>query len=47
MQSNTTSKPSKQDQDRLHGAALIDAKGKETPITEDMIQQVLKKIINA
>lgn len=34
-------------QDHLHGAAIIDAKGKETPITEEMIQKALKQILKA
>ena len=29
----------------LHGAAVIDANGKETPITEQMIQTACKKLI--
>jgi len=33
--------------DIMHGAALVDAKGKETPITEDMVQQALNNIIKS
>lgn len=29
----------------LHGAALVDEKGKETPITEAMIQRVLERML--
>lgn len=42
-----TSTQTQSDPDYLHGAAVIDAKGKETPITEDMIQQALKNILKA
>jgi len=35
----------KENQDHLHGAAIIDAKGKETPITEEMIRKALDKIL--
>jgi len=43
--SNTQSANTKQD--HLHGAAIIDAQGKETPITEEMIQKALERIIKA
>ena len=44
----TTSTQSTNDnRDHLHGAAIIDAKGKETPITEEMIQKALKQILKA
>lgn len=29
----------------LHGAALVDEKGKEIPITEAMIQRVLERML--
>ena len=34
-------------QDHLHGAAIVDSKGKETPITEEMIQKALERIMEA
>jgi len=33
--------------EHMHGAAVIDDKGNETPITEEMIQQALKNILKA
>ena len=45
MQSNSTSPQTKQKQEHLHGAALVDEKGKERPITEKMIQESLKTLI--
>lgn len=32
---------------QFHGAAIIDAEGREIPITEDMIQQAFNKLISA
>ncbi len=49
-QDKSTSESSSQPQsneDPMHGAAVINAKGEETPITEDMIQQALKNILKA
>lgn len=45
MQSNSTSPQTKQKQQHLHGAALVDDKGNEIPITEKMIQESLKNLI--
>jgi len=41
----TSTQNTKDNQDHLHGAAIVDAKGKETPITEEMIQKALKQIL--
>jgi hypothetical protein len=46
MQTNSTSPHAKQKQQHLHGAALVDDKGKETPITEKMIQESLKDLLH-
>ena len=35
------------DAEYMHGAAVIDDQGKETPITEEMIQQALNNILKA
>lgn len=43
----TSSTQTNQSEDYLHGAAIIDEKGDETPITEDMIQQALNNVIKA
>ncbi len=45
MQTDNTSQVTKHKQDYMHGAAMIDDKGKEVPITEDMIQQAVKNIL--
>lgn len=45
MKNSTTTQTAKSDIDYLHGAAIIDEKGKETPITEEMIQKALQKIL--
>ncbi len=45
MPSNNTQQTGQPNTDIFHGAALVDAKGKETPITEDMVQQSLSDII--
>lgn len=45
MPSNTGSQQTDQNSDRMHGAAIIDEKGQETPITNDMIEQALQKIL--
>jgi len=45
MPSNTPQQSVTPPTDIMHGAALVDAKGKETPITEDMVQQALNNII--
>ena len=47
MPSNNAQQPAAQPTDIMHGAALVDAKGKETPITEDMVQQALNNIIKS
>ena len=47
MPSNNAQQPVVQHTDIMHGAALVDAKGKETPITEDMVQQALNNIIKS
>ena len=47
MKSSTTTKAAQANKDTMHGAAIIDEKGKETPITEDMVQKALKKILQA
>lgn len=47
MKNSTTTQSADTGKDHLHGAAIIDEKGKETPITEEMIQKALKKIIQA
>jgi len=44
MTNNTNAQPSEQKQEHLHGAALIDDTGHETPITEEMIQKSLKQL---
>ncbi len=45
MQSNTQSQKNGIKQDQMHGAAIIDNKGKETPITDDMVKQALNSIL--
>lgn len=47
MKNSTTTQAAQTNQDVMHGAAIIDEKGKETPITEEMIQKALKKILQA
>ena len=47
MKHSTTAQADKNNKDIMHGAAIIDEKGKETPITEEMIQHALKKILQA
>ena len=47
MQSNTSSQAGEQTEDHMHGAAIVDEQGKETPITEDMIQAALQNILQA
>lgn len=47
MKSSTAAKAAPSHKDIMHGAAIIDEKGKETPITEEMIQKALKKILQA
>ena len=47
MTNNTNAQLSKQKQEHLHGAALIDDTGHETPITEEMIQKSLKRLFEA
>ncbi|MFY0641445.1 MAG: hypothetical protein JXR16_10385 [Bermanella sp.] len=47
MKSSSTTKAAQTNKDFMHGAAIIDDKGRETPITEDMIQKALKKILQA
>jgi len=47
MKNSTTTKATQENKDFMHGAAIIDDKGKETPITEEMIQKALKKILQA
>jgi hypothetical protein len=42
MQTNSPT-PTQQAQD-FHGAALIDAQGREIPITEDMIRHAILKL---
>ncbi|GAA6133724.1 hypothetical protein NBRC116188_05130 [Oceaniserpentilla sp. 4NH20-0058] len=44
---NSTTQTAQAEQDYLHGAALVDSKGKETPITEEMIQKALEEILQA
>ena len=45
---NHSQKSNTQDaNEHMHGAAVIDDKGNETPITEEMIQQALKNILKA
>jgi hypothetical protein len=43
----TSSTQTDQKEDYMHGAAIIDEKGSETPITEDMIEQALNNVIKA
>ena len=43
----TTDSQNNNDKDYMHGAAVIDKNGKETPITEEMIQKALKNILKA
>ena len=45
MPTNTGSQTTDQSEDRMHGAAIIDDQGKETPITEDMIEKALQNIL--
>ena len=47
MPRTTDSQDKNNNKDYMHGAAVIDKNGKETPITEDMIQQALKSILKA
>ena len=47
MQNNNIQEPVKLNQNAMHGAAIVDAKGKETPITEDMVQQALNNILKS
>ncbi len=42
---NTDANNSSNPHSHLHGAAVIDANGKETPITEQMIQAACNKLI--
>jgi hypothetical protein len=42
-----TTETQKNNKDYMHGAAIVDKNGKETPITEDMIQKALKSILKA
>ncbi|NVK39017.1 MAG: hypothetical protein HWE18_13910 [Gammaproteobacteria bacterium] len=43
----TTQTTQNKNNDYMHGAAIIDDKGKETPITEEMIQKAIKNILKA
>lgn len=45
MPAHTGPQKSDQSNDHMHGAAIVDDKGQETPITEDMIQKALQKIL--
>ena len=47
MPRTTDSQNNNNDKDYMHGAAVIDKDGKETPITEEMIQKALKNILKA
>lgn len=47
MQKNTGSETLQKNVDHLHGAAIIDAKGNEKPITEAMIQKALEQILRS
>ena len=46
-ETSTSSTQTDQNEDYMHGAAIIDDTGAETPITEDMIEQALSNIIKA
>ena len=45
MQNNTQPHTCEVKQYQMHGAAIIDHKGKETPITDDMVKQALNSIL--
>jgi hypothetical protein len=45
MPTNAGSQTNDQSDEHMHGAAIIDDQGKETPITDDMIESVLQGIL--
>jgi hypothetical protein len=45
MPTNAGSQTTDQSDDHMHGAAIIDDTGKETPITDDMIEKALQGIL--
>ncbi len=47
MPTNSGTQVNDQSDDRMHGAAIIDDKGQETPITDDMVQTALQSILKA
>jgi hypothetical protein len=47
MPRTTENENNNNNQDYMHGAAVVDKNGKETPITEEMIQKALKNILKA
>jgi len=47
MPKNTENPKNNNKKDHLHGAAIVDDHGHETPITEEMIQKALQKILKA
>lgn len=47
MQPTMTNRHSHANSADFHGAAIIDANGREVPITEDMIREACEKLANA
>lgn len=47
MQKNTGSETVIKNVDHLHGAAIVDAKGNEKPITEAMIKKALEQLLSS
>jgi hypothetical protein len=47
MKNSTTTQTAQSTKDIMHGAAIIDEKGKETPITDEMVEKALKRILQA
>jgi hypothetical protein len=45
MAANTVSQAHEQSNDPMHGAAIVNDQGQETPITEDMIETALQSIL--
>jgi hypothetical protein len=47
MKNSTTTQTAQSTKDIMQGAAIIDEKGKETPITDEMVEKALKRILQA